>query len=82
MFSLMPKHKGTDRLRAALRTKIAKSYEEAEKRPFVASKGSQLYCVEKEGVGQSLPHWTAERRQVATDPGAEPRRRRGWPTIP
>lgn len=52
MFSLMPKHKGTDRLRAELRTKIAKFYEEAEKRPFVAKKGSQLYYVRKEGAGQ------------------------------
>jgi ribosome-interacting GTPase 1 len=38
MFSLMPKHKGTDRLRADLRTNIAKFYEEAEKRPFVAKR--------------------------------------------
>ena len=38
MFSLMPKHKGTDRLRAELRTKIAKFYQEAEKRPFVAKR--------------------------------------------
>lgn len=38
MFSLMPKHKGTDRLRAELSSKIAKFYEEAEKRPFVANK--------------------------------------------
>ena len=52
MFALMPKHKGTDRLRAELRTKIAKFYEEAEKRPFVAKKGSQLYYVRKEGAGQ------------------------------
>jgi ribosome-interacting GTPase 1 len=52
MLTLMPKHKGTDRLRADLRTKIAKFYEEAEKRPFVAKKGSQLYYVRKEGAGQ------------------------------
>jgi ribosome-interacting GTPase 1 len=52
MFALMPKHKGTDRLRAELRTKIARFYEEAEKRPFVAKKGSQLYYVRKEGAGQ------------------------------
>jgi len=53
MFALMPKHKGTDRLRAELRTKIAKCHEEAEKRPFIAKKGSQLYCVRKEGAGQA-----------------------------
>ncbi|MDM8000092.1 MAG: TGS domain-containing protein [Dehalococcoidia bacterium] len=53
MFALMPKHKGTDRLRAELRTKIAKLSEEAERRPFVAKKGSQLYYVRKEGAGQA-----------------------------
>ena len=52
MLSLMPKHKGTDRMRAELRTKIAKFYQEAEKRPFVAKRGSQLYYVRKEGAGQ------------------------------
>ena len=53
MFALMPKHKGTDRLRAELRTKIAKLTEEAERRPFVAKRGSQLYYVRKEGAGQA-----------------------------
>lgn len=53
MFALMPKHKGTDRLRAELRTKIARLSEEAERRPFVAKRGSQLYCVRKEGAGQA-----------------------------
>src|SRR4030042_1471272 len=52
MFSLMPKHKGTDRLRAELRTKIAKFYDEAEKRPLIGRKGSLLYYVKKEGAGQ------------------------------
>jgi ribosome-interacting GTPase 1 len=54
MFSLMPKHKGTDRLRAELRTKIAKFYEEAQKRPLVGRKGSLLYYVKKEGAGQCV----------------------------
>jgi ribosome-interacting GTPase 1 len=53
MFSIMPKHKGTDRLRAELRTKIARFYEEAEKRPMVGRKGSLLYYVKKEGAGQA-----------------------------
>ncbi len=53
MFSLMPKHKGTDRLRAELRTKIARLEEEAQKRPCVARRGSQLYYVRKEGAGQA-----------------------------
>jgi ribosome-interacting GTPase 1 len=54
MFSVMPKHKGTDKLRAELRTKIAKFYEEAEKRPMVGRKGSLLYYVKKEGAGQAV----------------------------
>ena len=52
MLSVMPKHKGTDKLRAELRTKIAKLSEEAQRRPYVARKGSLLYYVPKEGAGQ------------------------------
>ncbi|RLC91841.1 MAG: GTP-binding protein HSR1 [Chloroflexi bacterium] len=52
MLSVMPKHKGTDRLRAELRTKLAKSYDELEKKPYVAKKGSLLYHVKKEGAAQ------------------------------
>lgn len=54
MFSIMPKHKGTDRLRAELRTKIAKFYDEAQKRPFIGRKGSLLYYIKKEGAGQAV----------------------------
>ncbi len=54
MFSIMPKHKGTDRLRAELRTKIAKFYDEAQKRPLIGRKGSLLYYIKKEGAGQAV----------------------------
>jgi len=54
MLSIMPKHKGTDRLRAELRTKIAKFYDEAQKRPFIGRKGSLLYYIKKEGAGQAV----------------------------
>lgn len=54
MLSIMPKHKGTDRLRAELRSKIAKFYEEAQKRPLIGRKGSLLYYVNKEGAGQAV----------------------------
>ena len=54
MLSVMPKHKGTDKLRAELRTKIAKFYEEAEKRPVVGRKGSLLYYVKREGAAQAV----------------------------
>jgi ribosome-interacting GTPase 1 len=73
MFSIMPKHKGTDRLRAELRTKIARFYEEAEKRPMVGRKGSLLYYVKKEGAGQAAlvgPPNTGKSQLVATLTGA------------
>ena len=54
MLSIMPKHKGTDRLRAELRTKIAKFYDEAQKRPLIGRKGSLLYYIKKEGAGQAV----------------------------
>lgn len=54
MLSVMPKHKGTDHLRAELRTKIAKFYEEAQSRPVVGKKGSLLYYVKKEGAAQAV----------------------------
>ena len=52
MLSIMPRHKGTDRLHAELRAKLARLSEEAEKRPTIGRKGSLLYQVKKEGAGQ------------------------------
>ena len=51
MLAIMPKHKGTDKLRAELRRRIAKFTEEAERRPSVTRKGS-AYNIRKEGAGQ------------------------------
>ncbi len=51
MLAIMPKHKGTDKLRADLRRRISKLSEEAQRRPSVARKGS-AYNVRKEGAGQ------------------------------
>ncbi len=51
MLAIMPKHKGTDKLRAELRRKIAKFSEEAQRRPSTARKGS-AYNIKKEGAGQ------------------------------
>lgn len=50
MLAIMPKHKGTDHLRAELRSKIAKLSEESEKRQGAGR--VQLYSVRKEGAGQ------------------------------
>jgi hypothetical protein len=53
MLSLMPKHKGTDRLRAELRTKIAKLTQESQKEYAISRKGTGYY-VKKEGAGQAV----------------------------
>jgi len=49
MLAIMPKHKGTDKLHADLRRKIAKITEEAERR-YATSRAS--YHIRKEGAGQ------------------------------
>ncbi len=54
MLAVMPKHKGTDKLRAELRRKIAKSHEEAQRKPLVGKKGSLLYYIKKEGAAQAV----------------------------
>lgn len=51
MLAIMPKHKGTDRLRAELRTRMAKLTEKAKSRHVVDVRGSG-YTIRKEGAGQ------------------------------
>jgi hypothetical protein len=51
MLAVMPKHKGTDKLRADLRTRIAKFSDEAQRRGSTARRGS-AYNIRKEGAGQ------------------------------
>ncbi len=51
MLAIMPKHKGTDKLRADLRRRIAKFSDEAQRRSSVTRKGS-AYNIRKEGAGQ------------------------------
>jgi uncharacterized protein len=51
MLAIMPKHKGTDHLRAELRRRIAKHQEEAQRKPSAGRKGSS-YNVRREGAGQ------------------------------
>ena len=51
MLAIMPKHKGTDHLRAELRRRIAKHQEEAQRRPSAGRKGGS-YNVRREGAGQ------------------------------
>ncbi|MCD6358480.1 MAG: 50S ribosome-binding GTPase [Dehalococcoidia bacterium] len=49
MLAIMPKHKGTDHLRADLRRRIARATTEAER---AASKKGYSYRIRKEGAGQ------------------------------
>lgn len=51
MMAIMPKHKGTDRLRAELRTRMAKLTAEAERARATGRRGASHY-VRKEGAGQ------------------------------
>jgi len=52
MLAIMPKHKGTDKLRAGLRSKMAKLAAEAERAHATSRKGSTYY-IRKEGAGQA-----------------------------
>jgi uncharacterized protein len=51
MLTIMPKHKGTDKLRADLRRRIAKLKEQAQQKKG-ASKRDVGYSIEKEGAAQ------------------------------
>ncbi|MDY6917046.1 MAG: GTPase [Chloroflexota bacterium] len=52
MMAIMPKHKGTDRLRAELRTRMAKLTAQAEKGHRAGKRGSGYY-IRREGAGQA-----------------------------
>ncbi|MEW6034308.1 MAG: GTPase [Chloroflexota bacterium] len=53
MLAVMPKHKGTDHLRADLRARIAKLREEEQRGPGGAAR-TRLYYVRREGAGQAV----------------------------
>ncbi len=52
MLAIMPRHKGTDKLHAALRRKIAKFSQEAEKK-YATARRSGFY-IRREGAGQVM----------------------------
>src|SRR4030042_2901432 len=52
MLAIMPKHKGTDKLHADLRRKIAKFSQEAEKKYATARRAG--FYITKEGAGQVM----------------------------
>ena len=51
LLSIVPKHKGTEKLQALLKTKIAKLKSTAQKKPTVAKHGLSFY-IDKAGAGQ------------------------------
>lgn len=51
MLSVIPKHKGTDKLRGQLRSKLSKLREESQKKRSMG-RGVYLFNVKKEGAGQ------------------------------
>src|SRR4030043_1036892 len=51
MMAIIPKHKGTERLRGQLKSRMAKLKEELQKRPVV-SRAEQAYNVKREGAAQ------------------------------
>ena len=53
MMAVIPKHKGTDHLRADLRARMSRHMEELEK-PKSTSGGPQPFSIRKEGAGQVL----------------------------
>ena len=53
MMAVIPKHKGTEKLQADLRRRLAKLRNEAEKKHGV-SKASAMYSVQRDGAGQVI----------------------------
>jgi ribosome-interacting GTPase 1 len=51
MMAVIPKHKGTEKIRAQLKSRMAKLKEELQKRPAVA-KAEQAYNIKREGAAQ------------------------------
>jgi len=51
LLAIVPKHKGTEKLQALLKSKIAKLKSQAQKKPVVAKRGP-IFMVEKAGAGQ------------------------------
>jgi ribosome-interacting GTPase 1 len=53
LLSIVPKHKGTEKLQALLKTKIAKLKSQSQKRPSIARHGPASH-IEKTGAGQII----------------------------
>jgi ribosome-interacting GTPase 1 len=74
MLATIPKHKGTEKMQAMIKTKIAKMRDQLQSRPAVARHGPS-YHVEKSGAGQIAvvgPPNSGKSRLIASLTGAEP----------
>lgn len=54
LLAIIPHHKGTDKLIASVRARIARLKDEEERRSKTPKKGDQLWNVKREGAGQVL----------------------------
>jgi len=74
MMATIPKHKGTEKMRAMIKTKMAKLKEAAQSRPAVARHGPSFH-VEKTGSGQVVvigPPNSGKSKLIAALTGAQP----------
>ena len=74
MMATIPKHKGTEKMRAMLKTKMAKLKEAAQARPAGARHGPSFH-VEKSGAGQVVvigPPNSGKSKLIAALTGAQP----------
>ena len=73
MLAVIPKHKGTEKLQAQIKTKIAKARDEREKRP--SAKHGPSYIIDKRGAGQVVligPPNSGKSMLIKSLTGAEP----------
>lgn len=75
MMMLVPKHKGTERMRVELKKRLAKLHEEAQKKPKVTRTTQTWEHIDREGAGQvvlvGLPN-TGKSSLLATVTNAQP----------
>jgi len=74
MMATIPKHKGTEKMRAMIKTKMAKLKEAAQSKPALARHGPSFH-VEKSGAGQVVvigPPNSGKSRLIAALTGAQP----------
>jgi len=74
MMATIPKHKGTEKMRAMLKTKMAKLKEAMQARPAATRHGPSFY-VEKSGAGQVVvigPPNSGKSKLIAVLTGAQP----------